>query len=69
MWFAFASRTPVPERKPDLYFRVVLPGGNAVDTRNMPGGFMVNAASLRVGSLANPLTFTLGGGRAVVAAG
>jgi len=69
MWFTFAPRTPVPERKPDLYSRVFLPGGTTVDTRSMPGSFMVNVTSLRVGSLANLLTFTLGAGRAVVAAG
>ncbi|HXN85838.1 MAG TPA: hypothetical protein VN867_07180, partial [Candidatus Binataceae bacterium] len=55
------SRTGEPEAKPDLYFRVTMPDGSVVDTRNLPGGFMLNFTSSRLGTLANPLTFGLGG--------
>ncbi len=53
--------SPVPEAKPDLYFRVTMPGGKVVDTRGLPGGFMENFTSARVGTLANPIIFTFGG--------
>ncbi len=58
--------TPVPARnsrvewKPDLYFRVKLPDGSVADTRNLPGGFMLDINSSRIGTLSNPLTFALG---------
>ncbi len=55
------SKSGEVEPKPDLYFRVTMPDGSVVDTRKMPGGFMVNFTSARVGTLANPLTFSLGG--------
>jgi hypothetical protein len=54
------TETPVPEAKPDLYFRVTLPDGSVVDTRGLPGGFLLNFTSARIGTLANPLTFTFG---------
>lgn len=52
---------PVIENYPDLYFRVTMPDGSAVDTRHLPGGFMLNFHSSIVGTLENPLTFTFGG--------
>lgn len=59
-------KTPIPARnsrvewKPDLYFRVKLPDGSVADTRNLPGGFMLDINSSRIGTLSNPLTFALG---------
>jgi hypothetical protein len=54
------TRRPVSEAKPDLYFRVTMPDGSVTDTRQLPGGLMINFTSARVGSLAHPLTFTFG---------
>jgi hypothetical protein len=64
---------PVPEARPDLYFRVTMPEGKVVDTRAMPGGFMVNFTSARLGTLAKPIMFNfgiaVGGVREIGAAG
>jgi hypothetical protein len=59
--------TPVNEFKPDLYFRVTMPDGSVVDTRKLPGGFMPNFTSGRVGFYDKPLTFNLGPGKVVTA--
>lgn len=47
----------VVEQKPDLYFRVSMPDGSIMDTRNLPNGFFLNFSSSRIGTLSNPLTF------------
>jgi hypothetical protein len=54
------SRSPVGELKPDLYFRITMPDGSVVDSRKFSGGFFENFSSSRIGTLANPLTITLG---------
>ncbi len=53
--------TPVMVAKPDLYFRVTMPDGSVADTRQLPGGLLVSSVSSQVGTLANPLTLSLGG--------
>jgi hypothetical protein len=60
------TETPVVENEPDLYFYLTLPDGTVVDTRSMPGGFMKNFTSARIGTLAHPLTFTIGGSTGVL---
>jgi hypothetical protein len=54
------SSTKVVEPKPDLYFRVNMPDGSVIDTRKLPGGFMLNFQSARIGTLAQPRIFTFG---------
>ncbi len=58
-------RTPVAEPNPDFYFRVTRPNGTVVDTLSQPAGFFLNFQSRRVGTPANPLTITFGGGLVV----
>lgn len=60
-------RTPFPEKRPDFYFRVIRANGTAVDTLQMSGGLLLNFQSARIGTPAQPLTFTFGGGRVVIA--
>ena len=52
--------TPVVEAKPDLYFLITMPDGSVADSRGLPGGFMPNFISSRLGTRSNPLTFVLG---------
>lgn len=52
--------TPVLNDTPDLYFRVTMPDGSVVDTRQLPGGLMAHFVSARIGTLQKPLTFTFG---------
>ena len=56
------TTTDIKEPRPDLYFRVTMPDGSIADTRQLPGGFILNFTSARVGTLDHPLTFTFGGG-------
>jgi hypothetical protein len=53
--------TPVLDDTPDLYFRVTMPDGSVVDTRQLPGGLMSNFVSARLGTLEHPIPFTFGG--------
>jgi hypothetical protein len=54
------TRAPALEDNPDLYFRITMPDGKLADTRALPGGLMLDFQSAQVGTLANPLNFTLG---------
>jgi hypothetical protein len=44
-----------------------MPDGSVVDTRKLPGGFMPNFTSGRVGFYDKPLTFNLVPGKVVTA--
>ena len=59
-------RTPVPEARPDFYFRVTRPNGSAIDTLQLGAGFFRNFESARIGTPMNPLTITFGGGGPIV---
>jgi hypothetical protein len=52
--------TPVVNDAPDLYFRVTMPDGSVVDTRQLTGGLMAHFVSARIGTLDKPLTLTFG---------
>ncbi len=54
------SESDVPEDKPALYFRVTIPDGSVMDTRNLPQGLLINFSSSRAGTPASPLAFTFG---------
>jgi hypothetical protein len=56
------QRTPVPEARPDFYFRVTRPNGSTVDTLQLTPGFFKNFVSTSIGTPTNPLTITFGGG-------
>jgi hypothetical protein len=60
------QRTNVPERNPDFYFRLTRANGTTIDTLQLPAGFFVNFESRRIGTRANPLTITFGGGGPIV---
>jgi hypothetical protein len=60
------QRTAVPESRPDFYFRVTRANGTAIDTLQLPAGFFQNFQSARIGTRANPLTITFGGGGPIV---
>ncbi|MCC6591115.1 MAG: hypothetical protein IT168_30800 [Bryobacterales bacterium] len=55
-------RTPVPEERPDLYFRVIRANGTTSDTLQVRSGFFLNFQSARVGTPASPLVIDFGGG-------
>lgn len=54
-------QTPVPESRPDFYFRVIRPDGSAVDTLQLGAGFFLNFQTASIGTPTNPLTITFGG--------
>ncbi len=55
------KRTPVPEARPDFYFRVTRPDGSVVDTLQLGAGFFLNFQTASIGTPTNPLTITFGG--------
>jgi hypothetical protein len=59
-------RTPIPEARPDFYFRIARPNGTFIDTLGLPAGFFLNFQSSRIGTRASPLTITFGGAPIVV---
>ena len=54
-------QTPVPEARPDFYFRVTRSDGSVVDTLQQGIGFFKNFLTARIGTPTNPLTITFGG--------
>ena len=55
------KRTPVPEPRPDFYFRLTKTDGSSLDTLQLGAAFFKNFQSARIGTPANPLTITFGG--------
>jgi hypothetical protein len=46
------------ERRPDLYFRLTLPDGETIDSRDLDGGFFPNAATT-VGNAERPVELVI----------
>lgn len=54
-----SSRTRVEEKAPDIFFLFKSQSASA-DSRNLPGGFMLNLRSKKLGTPTAPLKFTVG---------